>query len=337
MRNEISIGVCCVTLLLLVRYGALAVSVSKPSPTPVPSPAVTSGFPKAGYVSLEHIVWFENVKRLSPSMMRATVLLRTGHYQEALTAFQTIQHASPTAALAYRGENEASRFLNTLDTTISLDRQRLSAAEAHPGPNVTAHLSALHYALGDAMSMKNYPTPVGETPRDLGPEPRQHFLEAIRLKPDLLEAHLALAAYYEHGSQMQGTAARHEYDVSFHLRPDLYQIRYLHAASWDRPGFLLNEAQLRAHGIQISDDEKRFPERAVAECLNLVRDHPSYPPPYYTLGSDYALPMYPLHDEVKAKHYLSIYAKIGDPTSPWWRYATAEIQTINRASAMTHR
>jgi tetratricopeptide (TPR) repeat protein len=330
MRIKILSSICSVILLLLAVYKVLAVSVSEPSSTPVTPSAITRNYPKAGYVSLEYIVWFENVKRLSPEMKRATALLRTGRYQEAQTAFQNIQRASPKEALAYRGENEASRFLNTLDSTILRDQQRLSVAEAHTGPNAIAYLSALHYGLGDAMSMKNYPTPLGERPRNLGAEPKQHFLEAIRLKPNLLEAHLALAAYYEHRLQMHGTAARHEYDVAYWLRPDLYQIRYLHAASWDRPGFLGNEAQLRAHGFRISDDEKSFPERAVAECLALIHDHPNYPPPYYTLGSDYALPMYALHNDVKAKQYLSIYAKIGDPTSPWWRYAVAEVQTIER-------
>ncbi len=333
MCNRVLISVFCAVSLILTVYRATAVSTQKQPDTLTPSSATALNFPKAGYVSLEYIVKFENVKRLSPALTRATVLLRTGRYQEAQAAYEAIQQSLPTETLAYRGENEASRFLNTLDATISRDQQRLSAAEAHAKPNSGAYLAALHYALGDAMMMKNYPTELGTNPRDLGPEPRQHLLATIRLNPGLLEAHLALAAYYEHRSQMHGTAARHEYDTASRLRPDLYQIRYLHAASWDRPGFLGNEAQLRAHGFQVSDDEKSFPERAVAECLALIHDHPNYPPPYYSLGSDYALPMYPLHDDVRARHYLSIYAKIGDPTSPWWRYATAEVQTINRSSA----
>lgn len=326
-------GVCCTVSLILMVFSALAVSTTNVPSTLTPPASAVSKFPKAGYVSLEYIVKFENVKRLSPALTRATALLRTGRYREAQAAYQVIQQMSPTETLAYRGENEASRFLNTLDNTISRDKQRVSMAETHARPNTSAYLAALNYALGDAMSMKNYPTSIGEAPRDLGPEPRQHLLEAIRLNPRLLEAHLALAAYYEHRSQMHGTAARHEYDVALRLRPDLYQIRYLHAASWDRPGYLGNEAQLRARGFQISDDEKSFPERAVAECLRLVSDQPNYPPPYYSLGSDYALPMYSLHDDVKARHYLSIYARIGDPTSPWWRYATAEVQTLDRAVA----
>lgn len=334
MRNRFLTGMCCTALSLIAIYGALAVSTSKPSPNPTPPHIGTRYFPKAGYVSLDYIVRFENVKRLSPVMTHATTLLRTGRYQEAQAAYQAIQQSLPTETLAYRGENEASRFLNTLDATVSRDQQRLSVAEAHSRPNFGAYLAALHYALGDAMMMKSYPTEIGANPRDLGSEPRQHLLEAIRLNPNLLEAHLALAAYYEHRSQMHGTAARHEYDAALRLRPDLYQILYLHAASWDRPGFLGNEAQLRAQGFQISDDEKNFPKRAVAECLALIRDHPDYPPPYYSLGSDYAGP---LHDYSEARHYLSTYAKIGDPTSPWWRYATAEVQTIDQASATSHK
>ena len=330
MYNKVLAGLCCAVLLMAVAYGALAVSPPKPLLVPMPPSTAILGSTKAGYVSLEYIVWFENVKRLSPTMTHATTLLRTGRYQEAQAAYQAIQHTLPTEALAYRGENEASRSLNTLDATIFRDRQHLSALEAHSGPTSGPARAALNYALSDAMMMKNYPIPIGVDPRDLGQAPKRRLLEAIRLKPNLLEAHLALAAYYEHRSQMHGTAARHEYEVSLRLRPDLYQIRYLHAASWDRPGFLGNEAQLRARGFQISDDEKSFPERAVAECLTLIRDHPKYAPPYYLLGSDYAGP---LHDYSSARYYLSVYTKIGDPTSPWWRYATAEMQTIDRAAA----
>jgi len=332
MRSKVLMGVCCATALILTGYRTLAVSTPAPPSTPASSSAA-SGSSNAGYVSLEHIVKFENVKRLSPALAHATTLLRTGRYQEAQAAYQTIQHTLPTEALAYRGENEASRSLNTLDAAIFRDRQHLSALEAHSGPTSGPARAALNYALGDALMMKNYPIPIGIDPRDLGQEPRRRLLEAIRLNPNLLEAHLALAAYYEHRSQMHGTAARHEYDVALRLRPDLYQIRYLHAASWDRPGYLGNEAQLRARGFQISDDEKSFPERAVAECLNLTRNHPDYSPPYYTLGSDYVLPMYSIHDDVKARHYFSIYAKIGDRTSSWWQYAAAEAQRLNRIAA----
>ena len=242
MRSKVLMGVCCATALILTGYRTLAVSTPAPPSTPASSSAA-SGSSNAGYVSLEHIVKFENVKRLSPALAHATTLLRTGRYQEAQAAYQAIQRTLPTETLAYRGENEASRFLNTLDDTISRDRQRLSAAEAHARPNTSAYLAALNYALGDALIMKKYPTEIGANPRELGLEPRQWLLEAIRLNPGLLEAHLALAAYYEHRSQTHGTAARHEYDVALRLRPDLYQISYLHAASWDRPGYLGNEAR----------------------------------------------------------------------------------------------
>lgn len=327
MLYKVCTWLSCVILSLLAVYSAFAVSAPK-------QPVVDSGnFPKAGYVSLEYIVTFEDVKQLPPALARATALLRTGRFQEAEVAFRAIQNVSPSEALAYRGENEASRFLNTLDMTIAHDQQLVSVADAHAGSVSNAYRAALHYGLGDALNMKNYATPIGETPRDLGPEPKRELLEAIRLRPNLLEAHLALAAYYEHGSQRHGIAARREYDTCLRLRPDLYQVRYLHAASWDRPGYLLNGAQLQAQGIHLSVDEQMMPERAIAECLSLVQDHPDYAPSYYRLGSDYAFPM---RDFVKAKHYLSVYAKIGDPTLEWWKYATAEVQTINRESAVNH-
>ncbi len=330
MWPKVRIWLSCVILSLLAVYGVFAVSVPK-------QPVVNSeSFPKAGYVSLDYIVTFEDVEQLPPAMARATALLRSGHFQQAAVAFRAIQHVSPSEALSYRGENEASRSLSTLDMTITRDQQLVSAADAHAGSVSNAYRAALHYGLGDALTMKNYATPIGETPYDLGPEPKQQLIEAIRLRPNLLEAHLALAAYYEHGSQRQGTAARREYDVCLRLRPDLYQVRYLHAASWDRPGFLLNEAQLAGRGFSITDDEKSMPQRAVSECLSLIQDHPDYPPPYYKLGSDYADPRYPIHNDIQAKQYLSVYAKIGDPTLEWWQYATAEVQTIDREVAKSH-
>jgi len=296
----------------------------------MPPASTALSFPKAGYVSIDYIVTFEDVKKLPPTLAHATTLLRTGRYQEALFAFHNIQRVSPAEALAYRGENEASRFLNTLDATASRYEQCLSVAETHSRPTSDAYLAALHYALGDVVMMKNYPNPIGTPARDLGPEPRRQLLEAIRLNPRLLEAHLALGAYYEHASQEHGTAARREYDICSQLRPDVYQTRYLHAASWDRPGFLANEAQLRSRGFQIPNDEKMMPDEAIPECLALTHDHPNYAPPYYRLGSDYA---FPKRDFARARHYLFIYSKIGDPTSPWWRYAIAEMQTIDRAAA----
>ena len=327
MWPKVRIWLSCVTLLLLAVYSVFAVSVPK-------QPVVNSGrFPKAGYVSLDYIVTFEDVERLSPAMARATMLLRTGQFQQAAAAFRAVQQVSPSEALAYRGENETARFLNTLDLIIARDQQLVSAADAHPRSVSNAYRAALHYGLGDALMMKNYPTPIGEAPHNLGPEPKRQLIEVIRLRPNLLEAHLALAAYYEHGSQRQGTAARREYDVCLQLRPDLYQVRYLHAASWDRPGYVLNRAQLQAQGIQLSVDEQMMPERAIAECLHLVQDYPNYAPPYYRLGSDYA---FPLRDFAKAKQYLSVYAKIGDPTLGWWQYATAEVQTIDREAAKNH-
>ena len=333
MRNKLLISVCCTALIPLIMCSAFAFRVpersSKLQTFLVPTPAYSS-FPKAGYVSLDYIVKFEDVKTLSPAMRRATALLRTGRYQEAVVAFQSVQQAFPMEALAYRGENEASRFLNTLDITTTRDQQLLSAAEAHTPSSNKTYLAVLNYALGDVVMLKNYMTPIGTPPHDLGTEPKQHFLEAIRLHPNLLVAHLALAAYYEHDSQRHGTAARHEYDISLRLRTDLYQISYLHAASWDRPGYVLNRAQLQAQGVQLSADQQMMPERAIAECSALVRNHPSYAPPYYRMGSDYA---FPLRDFANARHYLSVYAKIGDPTSDWWQYATAEVQTIDREAA----
>lgn len=327
MWPKVRIWLSCVILSLFAVYSVFAVSVPK-------RPVVkTANFPKAGYVSLDYIVTFENVKQLPLAVARATALLRTGQFQQAEVAFRAIQQVSPSEALAYRGENEASRFLDTLDMTIERDQQLVSVADAHAGSVSDTYRAALHYGLGDALTMKNYATPIGETPRDLGPEPKRQLLEAIRLRPNLLEAHLALAAYYEHGSQRHGTAARREYDICLRLRPDLYQVRYLHAASWDRPGYILNRAQLQAQGVQLSVDEQMMPGKAISECLALVHDYPKYSPPYYRLGSDYAFPM---RDLANARRYLSVYAKIGDPTLEWWQYATAEVRTIDRESAANH-
>lgn len=324
----------CLFLAVTTAYAMTGLS-SPNAHSVTTTPAITpSGFSQAGYVSLERIVTFENVKTLSPPLKYAVGMLRSGKFEVALAAFQTIQHHTPSEALAYRGENEAARSLNALDAAISRHRQQLSKEESQGGSKSGNVLASLHYALGDALSMKNYPTAIGANPRDLGLEPKQQLQEAIRLNPRFLEARLALAAYYEHRSQMQGTAARREYETCLRLRPDLYQIRFLHAASWDRPGFLGNEAQLRVSGISVSDDEKSFPQRAIAECVALVHDHPDYAPPYYQLGSDYANPIYPTRNDVKARHYLAVYAKIGDPSSAWGQYATAEIQTLDRDAAL---
>lgn len=328
MRYKFATTVSCI--FLAITTACTMTGPSSPSTHSVKTtPAVAAaGSSTAGYVSLEQIVTFENVKTLSPPLNHAVVLLRSGNFEGALTAFQAIQRRTPAEALAYRGEDEAARFSGTLDAAISRHRQQLAAALG--SSKSKAVLASLHYALGDALSMKNYPTPIGANPRDLGPEPSQQLQEAIRLNPRFLEARLALAAYYEHRSQMQGTAARREYETCLHLRPDLYQIRFLHAASWDRPGFLGNEAQLRAAGSPVSNDEKSFPQRAIAECLALVHDHPNYAPPYYQLGNDYANPIYPTRNDVKARHYLAVYAKIGDPSSDWGQYATAELKTLDR-------
>lgn len=326
MNNDLT-KVCFVVAASLTICGVYAASIPK-QPATIASPA------KAGYVSLDYIVEFEDVKVLSPAMKQATLLLRSGRYQEAVVAFQAVQRVSPNEELAYRGEDEASRQLNTLGTTVARDQRLLLTAEAQTRPKTNDYVATLHYALGDALMLEGYINSIGAPPHDLGPEPRQQFLEAIRLKPNLLVAHLALAAYYEHDSQRHGTAARHEYDVSLQIRPDLYQIRYLHAASWDRPGYVINVSQLQANGINLSNDEKMIPEKAIAECLRLVQDYPNYPPPYYRLGSDYA---FPLHDYTNAKRYLSVYTKIGDPTLEWWRYATAEVRTIDESQASKPR
>lgn len=329
MQHKFIITASCFLLAVTTAYAMTGLSSPNTHSVTTTPATAPSGSSQAGYVSLERIVTFENVKILSPPLKYAVEMLRSGNFGGALAAFQAIQRHTPAEALAYRGEDEAARSLGTLDAAISHHRQQLAAAEAQSGSKSGGILASLHYALGDALSMKNYPTPIGANPRDLGPEPKLQLQEAIRLNPRFLEARLALAAYYEHRSQMQGTAARREYDICLRLRPDLYQIRFLHAASWDRPGFLGNEAQLRAGGILVSDDKKSFPQRAIAECLALVHDHPNYAPPYYQLGSDYANPIYPTRNDVKARHYLAVYAKIGDPSSAWGQYATAELKTLD--------
>ena len=188
--------------------------------------------------------------------------------------------------------------------------------------------AVLHWALGEAIMMEKgyYPKFIGDNPAILGREPLDQFKVALALDPDLLVAHFSLAAYYEHESIEKGSLARLQYEEALRLRPDLYQIRYLHALTWDRPGLFLNEADLNARGITVSEDQKKMPEKAIPEYLALIRDHPSYAPPYYCLADDYD---WPLGNHAKAKYYYEKYLEIGKPGTHWWKRAKSIVDYMN--------
>lgn len=274
---------------------------------------------KLGTVSVDGVISIEDVKPLVPELKHGLQLLRSQRFHEAQAAFRETQRKTPQEALAYRGDTEASSYLGSLDATISRYRKALSDVRAGSAPQNRTLLGVLSYALGDALLRRRYNARyIGDNPQDLGLAPEQHLLEAVRLAPDLLVAHLALAAYYEHPSQSRGTLARKQYDMALRLRPDLYQIRYLHAATWDRPGIVLNEAALTAQGFSPTEDQKKHPEKAIAECLALIEEYPNYSLPYYRVGNDY---LWPIGNKAKARQYLSAYLKLGDPESAEWKRA----------------
>ena len=242
-----------------------------------------------GFVSQGAIIRFEDMGPLSPAMEKATALLRAGKYDQAIEAFVALQRSTPTDPLAFRGEVHAAYRKDSLADTI----QHFTAMLSHA--KVPKQKAVLHYALGDAIMVsrlgKGY---VGEDPQNLGPEPKEHFLEALRLDPKLVVAHFALGIYYEHRSQMKGTLARKHYDAALALRPDLEkQIRFLHALTWDRPGYAHPQeiARQRAMGWKIPEDEMMMPEKAIAECKQLVKDFPDYWPAYERIAQDYEWPL----------------------------------------------
>lgn len=287
----------------------------------LPSTGVPAPRPALGGVSNNGIVKFEDVKPLTPEMAEAVRLLRAENFQQALTQFRQIRDSHPQEALAYEGEIESSDRLGKLDGTVARYRNLLSDAKAAQ-PHSAELLAVLHWALGQAVMIRNgyYPRFIGDNPSNLGAEPREQFLEALRRDPHLLVARLSLASYYEHHSQEKGTLARADYEKALRLRPDLFKIRYLHALTWTRPGYPgpEQEARMLAMGHPISEDHKLMPEKAVAECLALIRDYPTYPPPYYTAGDYY---LWPLGDKANAKKYLSKYIEIGNPETDAWKRA----------------
>lgn len=314
-----------VACLLLIGVAVAA----QAKPQAMPSSRIPAPMPPLGSASNNGIVKFEDVKKLSPSMSASLRLLRAHQYEAAQTAFQKVQQSRPQEALAYQGEIEAAQRLNTLDATITRYRKRLAAAEQgkEHGTNGNVRLAVLHWALGQAIMMRNsyYPQFIGDNPADLGSEPSEQFQEALRLDPDLLVAHLSLAAYYEHHSVEKGSLARLQYKEALRLRPDLYQIRYLHAYTWDRPGIFLNEAELNARGFTVSEDQKRMPGKAIHEYLSLVRDHPKYAPPYYSLGDDYDL----VKDEARAKFYWQKYLELGNREGETWKRVKSIMDYMN--------
>ena len=210
--------------------------------TPVNQLKVPVPIIRAGTVSVDGVIRFEDIEHLDPSMANAVSLLRAGHYQEAVLAFRAIQQKTPLQPLAFRGENEAAFRSHSLNESISRYRNLLSRLRVTLSNGKS--LAILHYALGDALLTSKYNSHfIGENPNDLGPESEVQLLEAVHLTPGVavgmkstqLLAYLALGAYYDHPSQQKGSQARFIYEQAFRIRPDLYQIRYLHAATWDRP------------------------------------------------------------------------------------------------------
>lgn len=300
-----------------------------------PSTGIPSHLPPLGSISNNGMLKFEDIKPLSVPLKTALALLRADDYEAAQASFQTIQRSSPQEALAYRGEIEAAQRLNTLDKTVTRYRKLLLVAEQadtrgqhERGQDESVRLAVLHWALGEAIMMRNgyYPKEIGDSPSLLGDEPKQQFLDALKLDPDLLVAHFSIAAYFEHSSLGKGTLARLHYKEALRLRPDLYQLRYLYAYTWDRPGILGNKAELLARGARtFTEDDDRTPEKAIPEYLALVRDHPQYAPPYYTLGDDYFL----LNDKVKAKFYYEKYLEYGNRSGKGWKRIKKVVDDMN--------
>jgi tetratricopeptide (TPR) repeat protein len=315
--HTLIVAVCALLL------GTVVAAQSLPS-TGIPAPILP-----LGSASNNGILRFEDVEKLSPPMSEAVQLLRTHEYKAAEAAFQKVYQAKPEEGLAYKGEIEAGLRLNTLGSTVMQYRKNLELERQanKPGHNEKRQLAVLYWALGEAVMMEKgyYPKFIGDNPTELGEEPRKQFLEALQLDPELLVAHLSLAAYYEHQSVEKGSLARLQYRESFRLRPDLFQIRYLHAYTWDRPGIILNEAVLNARGFTVSEDRKRMPEKAIAEYLALVRDHPNYAPPYYCLGDDYYLQ----RDEAKAIFYWKKYLEVGNKEGEAWKRVKSTVDAMN--------
>ena len=295
----------------------------------LPSSGIPAPQPPLGTVSNNGIVAFEDVKKLSPEVIDAVKLLRAHEYKAAELAFQRLQQMHPQEELAYKGEIEASQCLNSLAETVSRYRQLISYAE-HQKPHGLHHkdgyLAVLHYAIGEALMMQSgyYPKFIAENINSLNEESKNQLLAALHLNPQLLVAHFSLAAYYEHHSVEKGSLARLQYAEALRLRPDLFQIRYLHAYTWDRPGIILNEAEQNAQGFIVSEDKKKMPEKAIPEYLALIRDHPKYAPPYYCLADDYWFT-----DKAKSKYYYEKYLELGDRESNAWKRAKSIVDYMN--------
>lgn len=305
--NKASFCLSSVMILVLGTCSAVYAQQAVQKPTPAKVPVIPL---RPGFVSLEGAITYENYEKLTPTMKEAVGLLRAGQAKQALSVFLQAQRERPSDPLAYRGENESAYKLGTLDNTARRYRHLIAHVKSS-GP-----LAAIHYALGDALMLKNYnPRYIGDNPRSLGPEPVEQFNEALRLNPKLVVVYLALATYYEHPSQEQGTKARDDYDKALELRPDLFQIRYLHAASWDRPGYVppSEEERLRDTGYIVPADHKKMPESAISEYLSLIKNKPLYPPPYKRLGEDYA---WPIGNNLLAQKYETMYNSLVQSARP---------------------
>lgn len=311
------------SILFLFAGSALAMA-SLPS-TGIPAPR-----PSLGGVSVNNFVQFENVKELTPALKEAVNLLRAEQFKAAEAAFQRIQRLQPWEELAYEGEIEASDRLGTLHTTVARYRGLLSHTEASHKRNNNGFLAVLHWALGQAIMMHNgyYPKFIGDNPNPLGPEPEQQFQTALKLDPKLLVAYLSLGAYYEHHSVEKGSLARQQYKQALHIRPDLYQIRYVHAFSWDRPGIISPEEEAResASGFPPSEDSKRMPQKAMMEYRKLIQDHPNYAPPYYCMADDLWL----MGDKTQAKEYYTRFLQLGRPNTDSWKRAKEIVDAMNK-------
>lgn len=265
---------------------------------PLPEKPIALPLLEPGFVSSDGLIRFEDLGPMSAAMRRATTLLREGKHREALVAFRKLQDAAPLDARAFRGETHAAWRLWARGNQSAAMKETIARFEdllAH-GPREPRGQAVLHYALGDAL--ETYRAGPGmiysgwKTPA-LGPEPRRHLEEALRLDPGLLAAHLALAAYHEFPSQHDGTAARRQYEAALRLRPDLApRIRLLHARTWRRAGYVKPEEyrRLLRQGMRVREDWMCMPGKAIAECKAIVRDFPDFALAYEEIASNYRWP-----------------------------------------------
>jgi tetratricopeptide (TPR) repeat protein len=231
-----------------------------------------------GFVSVDGIIKFEDVEKLPPEMQAATTNLRSGNHAVAIRAFRTIEDRERTNSLAYRGEVQGAFLTNTLNNTIDRFKSLLDEA-----PEGSRQKAVLHYAVACALFASRVEKQPWDPPGKIGTEPQQHLEQALKIWPEFFVAYLQLAIYYEHRSQDKGTEARKCYEKALRLRPDLdLKIRFLHAISWARPGYVKPEQieRLKKQGIILPADSRSNPDKTISECKAIINDYPNYLPAY---------------------------------------------------------